>query len=156
MGGEPDDRLGSEDAPGQGGRRIVLAHVHAVGADLEGEVRAVVHDERDTEARADATKDPGTLEELACFEPLVAELDDVDPAAQAGAGELGKVVACWGAEVEAPTGEVGAQAEGRRPAPARAGAFFAAGRFVVVAAAGALPAAAAAASAFLAAFMSCL
>ena len=59
VGREADDGVGAEDAAGQRRRGVVLADVHAVGPDLEGEVGPVVEDERHAEVAAHPQRQPG-------------------------------------------------------------------------------------------------
>jgi hypothetical protein len=53
MRGEPDDGVVAEQGATGGDADVVLAHVHTVGADLEGELGGVVHDERNVEVATD-------------------------------------------------------------------------------------------------------
>src|SRR3712207_7345818 len=63
VGREPDEGVGPEDAPGEGGRGVVLADVDPVGVDLEGQVGAVVEDEGHAVVAADAGGDPSPRSE---------------------------------------------------------------------------------------------
>ena len=122
MGGEPDDGLGAQDAPGQRRRGVVLADVHAVGPRLEGEVGPVVHDERDAEVSADRPQGTGAGEEGPGLEALLPQLHHVHPASHAGRHEPLEVGPVGRAEVEAPAVQRPAQ---RRAAGGRAATFLA-------------------------------
>ena len=77
---EPDDRLGSEDAAGQGHGRVVLADVDAVGIELERKVGAIVEDERHAEISRGVADEPSDFAamHLAGVEMLLPQLHDVD------------------------------------------------------------------------------
>ena len=83
-----------------GGRGVVLAHVDAVGADLEGEIGPVVEDEGHAEVAAHRRRHPGPGEQGPGVEVLVPELDQVDAAGDARGQEVGQVGPVGGAEVE--------------------------------------------------------
>ena len=106
MGGQPHDRVGPENAPGQGDRRVVLPDVDAVRTGLEREVGPVVQHERDAVGAADVTGEPGAGEERARLEVLLPQLDDVDAAGDAGGHEVGQVRPVRRAQVEAAARKV--------------------------------------------------
>ena len=90
---------GAEQPAGQRARGVVLAEMHAVRADLEREVGAVVQDEGDPVGRAHLLGQAGPLEQGPRLELLVPELDDVDAAADGGLEEereIGAVRRCRG------------------------------------------------------------
>ena len=95
---EPDQPVVPDEPPGLGDRRVAPADVDAVGVRLEDEVGAVVEDEERAVLVAGAAEGTGRLEELAVRKLLVAQLDDVDTAAQCGV-EAGSP-ACLHDEVE--------------------------------------------------------
>src|SRR5580658_8083126 len=106
MGREADDGRGSEDAARQRGRRVVLADVDAVGLDLEGEIGSVVQDEWHAQVGRDDPDQPGAGDQIPSRKLLVAELDDVDTAADAGNEEIGEIRAVRRAQVQPPITEI--------------------------------------------------
>ncbi len=106
MGGQPDDRVGPEDAPRQRDRRVVLPDVDTVRPGLEGEVGPVVQHERDAVGAAGVSGDAGAGQERAGLEVLFSQLDDVDAAGDAGGHEAGEVRPVRRAQVEAPARKV--------------------------------------------------
>ena len=100
VGGETDDGVGTEDASGQGDRGVVLADVHPVGPDGQGQVGAIVEHEGDAGARQTSRDDDGPFEQRPGVEVLVPQLDDVDATGDAGGDEVGQVGSVRGAEVE--------------------------------------------------------
>lgn len=79
---------------------VVLANVHALAADLDGDVHAVVDEQRDAEAAGDGVQLPGRVDGFGAGAVLVAILQHGDAAAQRGLDD--------GAEV------AGAEDRGRR------------------------------------------
>ena len=71
-----DDRAGSRDGA------VVLADVNAVGAGLQRQVGAVVEDEQRSSGRAELARDRCVGQQLCRLRALVAQLEDVDAAAQ--------------------------------------------------------------------------
>ncbi len=118
---QPDDGVGTQDAPGQRDRRVVLAHVDAVRPRLEREVGPVVQHEGHAVVPAHRRRHLGPGQQRLGLELLVAQLDHVHAARDALAEERGQVRPVRRAEVEAALGEVGP----RGHAPARALAFIA-------------------------------
>jgi hypothetical protein len=45
MGREADEDVGSENPAGQGYRRVILAHMDAIGANFEGEIGSIIEKE---------------------------------------------------------------------------------------------------------------
>jgi hypothetical protein len=121
VGGQTDDGVGTEDAPGQRDRGVVLPDVHPVGPDGQGQVRTVVQDEGDTSGAAGLAHHGRALEQGAGVQLLVPQLHHVDPALDAGGDEVSQVGPVRGAEVEVAGREVEAGAH----ADARALAFSA-------------------------------
>ncbi len=101
MGGEPDDGVRSEDAPGQGDRGVVLADMDSVRPGFERKVGAVVEDERHAGVRADGADQCGPLQKGSGVEVFVPQLHDVHPAGDAGRDKSGEVGPVGCAEVEA-------------------------------------------------------
>ena len=84
MSGQPDEQPIADDPPDLGYGLIVLADVNAVGAALEREIGAIVHDEQRTVLVAErAQRLPGG-NDLLVARMLLAKLDDVDAATQRG------------------------------------------------------------------------
>src|SRR5439155_18250706 len=92
-------------AAGQRGWRVVLADVDAVGLHLEGQVGAVIEDERDVAVATHTSREARPLEQQPGVEVLLAQLDHVDPAGDAPLEERGQVGTVRGAEVQASPGE---------------------------------------------------
>ncbi len=105
MGGQADDGVGPEDPAGDGGRRVVLADVDAVGPAREGQVGTVVEDEGDPEGPAHGGGPGGPLQQGAGLQALLPQLDEVDPAGDGGAEEVLEIGPVRRAEVEAPAGQ---------------------------------------------------
>ncbi len=63
----------------------------SVRAELEGEVGPVVQDEGNVVLAADLEGDAGARQQRSCFERLFPQLDDVDPAADAGGQKAGQI-----------------------------------------------------------------
>ena len=89
MRGEPDR---DAELPCRVDREVVLADVHVVGTDQRREIRAVVDHERHAEPRVVTCRAScSTGHELRVGQLLVAELDEVDAAADGCREELGQV-----------------------------------------------------------------
>ena len=114
---EPDERVGPDElARRLRDRRVVLADVHAVGAGGRDEVGAVVEDEqRAGGVAALRGRHGGRGEQLVVGGVLVAQLDDVDAAAQRGARARRRSGRPPGARRQRGTG---ARAPGGRGGPA--------------------------------------
>ena len=82
MGRAADDAVRADGRARLGGRLVVLADVHSVGAARVHEVGAVVEDEQRPALAGGAAERRRRLDQLLAAEVLVAELDDVDAAAQ--------------------------------------------------------------------------
>ncbi len=113
---QPDDGIGAQDAPGQRDRRIVLAHVDAVGPHLERQVGPIVQHERHAVGAAHGRRYGGPGHQRLGVELLVAQLDHVHPAGDALVEEVGQVGTVRRAEVQAALREVGSP--GHPPVPA--------------------------------------
>ncbi len=118
---EADDGVGTQDAPGQRDRSVVLPDVHPVGPDGQRQVGAVVQDEWDSRGTAHVLRHGRPLQQRAGVQLLVPELHHVDPARDAGGNEVRQVRAVGCAEIEMAAGEVETAAH----ADARALAFAA-------------------------------
>ena len=70
--GEPDDPLRPDDGARLGGRRVVLADVHAVGADRDREVRPVVEHEQRPRVRGGAPERLGRAADAVVVERRIA------------------------------------------------------------------------------------
>ncbi len=82
-----------------------MAHVDAVGTDIEREVRAVVEDEGDVVVTAHLECETRSCQQRSGLERLLAQLDDVDPAADAGDEKARQVRPIGAAQIEAPSAE---------------------------------------------------
>ena len=105
MGRQADERLGAHEGPRLVGRGVALADVDAVGACSRGQVGPIVHDERDVVGVTDVSHQPGPRHDRLVVEVLVAELHDVDAAADAGVDERLEIGTVGSAEVEPAPGE---------------------------------------------------
>ncbi len=76
-----------------GDGHVVLADVHAVGADLARDERAVVDDQQRADALAQRARGVGDGRELVVAELLVAQLHDVDAAGDGRADHVGELAA---------------------------------------------------------------
>ncbi len=83
-------------------RQVVLADVHEVGADELREVGTIVDDERNVVTPRHLTGDLEGRQQLTVGCALVANLHDVDAAANRGLQQVGKVRSQTGHEVQAP------------------------------------------------------
>ena len=101
MGGEPDDGVRSENAPGQRDWGVVLTDMDAVRPGFECKVGAVVEDERHSGVRADGADQCGPLQKGSGLEVFVPQLHDVHPAGDAGRHKSSEVGPVGCAEVEA-------------------------------------------------------
>jgi hypothetical protein len=134
VGRQTDDRVGTQNAPGQRDRGIVLADVHPVSPDGQRQVGPVVEHERDTGVLTDVAHHGGPGEQRAGFEVLVPQLHHVDAARDAGRDEIGQVGPVRSAEIEMAGREVegGAHAEACALAFAFAFAAFLAARTLAI------------------------
>ncbi len=82
MGGEADDGVGAEQRPRFLDGAVVLAEVHPVGVAGAGKVGVVVDDEQGAVGVAEAAEGRGGALDLRPPQLLLAQLDDVDAAAQ--------------------------------------------------------------------------
>ena len=82
MGRQPDDRVRTKDPARQRHRSVVLAQVNAIGLRLERQVGTVIEDEWHAVLVAHVRRDPGSSQQWASVEILVAQLDDVDATRQ--------------------------------------------------------------------------
>ena len=101
MGGEPDDGVRSENAPGQCDRSVVLTDMDSVRLGFERKVGAVVEDERHAGVRADGPDQCGPLQKGSGVEVFVPQLHDVHSAGDAGRDKSREVRPVGCAEVEA-------------------------------------------------------
>ena len=85
VGREAEDRLRAEQLAGLGGGRVVLADVDPVGVAGAGQLGVVVDDEEGAVGVAEAAEGERRQLDLAPRQGLLAQLDDVDAAAQRGA-----------------------------------------------------------------------
>ena len=85
VGREPDDRVGTQQLAGGAHRQVVLAHVDAVGAGRECQVGPVVDDQQRPGVVARRARHGGRGQQRVVAGVLVAQLHDVDAAAQCGA-----------------------------------------------------------------------
>jgi hypothetical protein len=86
-----DQRARAENAPGDRHWQVVLAEVEHVGARREGHIRPVVDRQQAAVPPACVGEHLQQPEFLACFEPLLPQLDDVHPGAQHRVEELRQV-----------------------------------------------------------------
>ncbi len=102
MGGQSDQRGRPDDLARHVQRQIALAQVQRVGARRAGNVGAVVDCKQGAMPAGRVREDFACGQLVACLEraeplltdrTLVAQLDDVDSAAQGGVGKLGQVAA---------------------------------------------------------------
>jgi len=70
---------------------VILTDVHTVCVDLDGDVWAVVHDERNAKMLADTRNEFGPFNELARLKVLLSELHDVNATGDAIADEAFEV-----------------------------------------------------------------
>ncbi len=104
----PIEHVVAEDPAGRRDGQVVLPEVQHVGAGGEGHVGAVVDGEQRAVPAAGVREDLQGGQLLARLHPLLAQLQQVHPAAQRGVGELGEVAALAagvGADVEPGPGE---------------------------------------------------
>jgi hypothetical protein len=90
VGGASDDAIRPDGRPCIGGRRVVLADVHAVGAARRDEVRPVVEQEQRAVLVGRGAELARGLDEAVVAEGLVAQLDEIDAAAQRRAQPLAR------------------------------------------------------------------
>ena len=90
---EADDRVGADGPPRLGERRVVLPDVDAVGAGALDEVGPVVQHEERAVRVARAPERLGGPDELVVGELLVAQLHDVDAAAQGRVEQAARIAA---------------------------------------------------------------
>ena len=90
MGRAPDDAAGADHGAGRGDVAVVLADVDAVGPRGDGEVGPVVDDEQRAGGGAQLAGRLRGGEELGVGRVLVAQLEDVDPAAQCRTQHVGQ------------------------------------------------------------------
>ncbi len=90
MGRATDDPVGADDGPCGVDRPVLLADVDAVGAGSDREVRAVVEHEQRAGRVAQRARLRRSGEQLVVAGRLVAQLEDVDAAAQRGLEHLGQ------------------------------------------------------------------
>jgi len=121
MRGQADQRVRPDDLAGHARRQVALAQVQHIGAGRAGNIGAVVDREQGTVPAGRIGKGLAGGQLVACLEraeppltgrPLVAQLDDVDPAGQGGIDELGQVAALTarvGAQVQPGRGEAGSR-----------------------------------------------
>ncbi len=88
VGGDADDAVGADDAPGVFGGEVGLAYVDAVEVGEDGEVGAVVEDELAVEAGEDFAEGGGGGEDFLRGAGLVAVLDEGDSGGAEAYGEL--------------------------------------------------------------------
>ncbi len=108
VGGAADQHVVAEDLPGHRDRQVVLPEVQHVGARGQRDVGAVVHGEQRVVAAAGVREHLQRSQLVAGLHPLLAQLQQVHPAAQGRVGELGEVAARAagvGADVEPGAGE---------------------------------------------------
>ncbi len=108
VGGPPDQHVVAEDAPRDVDRQVVLPEVQHVGPRGQRHVGAVVDGEQRVVAAAGVREHLQRRQFVARLQPLLAQLQQVHPAAQGGVGELGEVAALAagvGADVEPGAGE---------------------------------------------------
>jgi hypothetical protein len=82
VGGKSDDHVRAEDLSRLLHRHVVLSQVHAVGIARPGEIRVVVDDEQGAVGVAEAAEGLRRAFDLVPAQRLLAQLDDVDAAAQ--------------------------------------------------------------------------
>ena len=143
VGREADDRVGPEQLARRLGRGVVLADVDAVGVAGAGQVGIVVDDEEGAVGVADAAEGRGGALDLRPAQLLLAQLHDVDAAAQRRAQQRFGVLAAgprvadeveargaqplaaqrpgglWGREAHPPIMNLSRRPPAWRPAPRR-------------------------------------
>ena len=105
VGGEPDQHVGADELAHLAHRHVLLADVHAVGAHLARDERAVVDDQQRAESLAERPRGVGDRDELLVREVLLAQLHDVDAAGDRRAQELGQRGARSADEVQPRSGQ---------------------------------------------------
>lgn len=108
MGRESEGHVLADDPARARPGQIALAEVQDRGCRGGGDVGAIVDRPQPAVPLGDLAQDAEELELLSGFEPLVAQLDDVDPAREGGIDEVGEVSAVAagvGAEVQLSVGE---------------------------------------------------
>src|SRR6185312_4401244 len=90
--GQPDEAIGPYERLRVCNRRIASSDVDAVRVARLGEIRSVVEDEERAVLFARRPERRGRLDQPLVVELLVAELDDVDAAAQRGVEQRTRVV----------------------------------------------------------------
>jgi Rrf2 family protein len=98
--GESHDRVWTEQFATTCDRGILLANVHPVGTDRQGEFGGVVHDEGHVKVATDWHHESGGGGTDVVVEVLFTELDHVDATAQGGRQERGHVLAMGHAQIE--------------------------------------------------------
>ncbi len=79
-----------ENAAGERNRGIVLPDVDSVRVHFEGQVGSIVEDEGHSVVAADGADEAGPLDERLRLKMLLAQLDDVHPAGDAGRDEIAR------------------------------------------------------------------
>ncbi len=96
--GEPEARRGVD-------RQVVLADVDGVRAHEHGEIRPVVHDQRDVEPPRDLAGLRERVEQPAVRQRFLAQLDEIDAAAHGRLEEVREVRPVRRDQVQAPLGD---------------------------------------------------
>ena len=100
MGREPDEGVGSENPPGQGYRRVILAHMDAIGANFEGKVGSIVENEGHACFGTHVSNESSSYQERLGVQLLLSQLDDVHPSGDTGRHKFTEIRSVRSAEVE--------------------------------------------------------
>jgi len=105
VGREANYGVRPEDRPGHGRWAVVLTYMDAIAPCGQGQVGAVIEDERHARVGTESLQGGGPSDQRPVVQRLLPELDDIDAAADARFDESEKVGAVGCTEVQAPSGQ---------------------------------------------------
>jgi len=100
MGGETNDGILPEEIPTVGYGNIVLAHMDAIGFDVNGELWVVIHNEWDTEVGAEATQLHRLFPVGLGRSMFFSQLHDIDTTRNAVSDKGVEIIAEWGTQIQ--------------------------------------------------------